>query len=458
MIMVASNLFGLEFLAFYGYTVFVLYTVLFAPDCFPIATMFCCGYMLFSAGNNPASNYGNTIFADKANKIQFIAIVCVIVVSLLTRFLFEIFVVKRENKRVPALTWGFVALGVAYVLGGLFTSNYTWREFAYSLLQIGSLCLTYFYFYYTVDWEKRSVSDGATMLTIVACGLLVEIAGMYLNPASLEKIKNDAFTRNDLNLACGWGIYNNVGGMMAMLMPAPFYFAATEKKGWLYLLLGSVFMGGIVLSQSRGAILAGGVVYVACCVFSVLYMKKEDRKIFLYVLGGIFACVAALAVVVFTQEGNGILGTMISSGADDHGRFEIYEIGLKQFLESPIFGKGFYGAVDVEVYQHGWNVIPDDFFLPPRYHNTVVQLLASGGLVALLAYLFHRWQTVLLVVKDPAPHKTFLGLAICAHLVASLLDCHVFNFGPGLTYGIILLCAEMLGRKKQEAPKLLEKE
>ena len=41
-------------------------------------------------------------------------------------------------------------------------------------------------------------------------------------------------------------------------------------------------------------------------------------------------------------------------------------------------------------------------------------------------------------------HKTILAMGILAHLLASLLDCHMFNMGPGLTYGVMLLLVEML--------------
>ena len=135
---------------------------------------------------------------------------------------------------------------------------------------------------------------------------------------------------------------------------------------------------------------------------------------------------------------------MLQSGLDDSGRFEIYITGLKQFLEAPFFGNGFYCSEGL-VFQHGQGVIPTEgYFLPPRYHNTVVQLLASCGVVGLLGYGFHRYQTIKLFIKNPAPHKTFLAMGLLAHALASLLDCHMFNMGPGLTYGVMLLFAEML--------------
>lgn len=453
LIMAASNIFGLEFMAFYAYMFIGVYIALFAPDCFAFAPMFCCGYMLFSAGNNPAKNYGETIFSQKENLIQFIIIIAVIALSLLVRFFFEILVVRRKVKRMPALTLGFVVLGIAYLLSGAYTEGYGGKELAFSALQIISLCITYFYLYYTVDWEKRDVGDCAMMLSCVGIGLFLEIVGMYLQPTVIEAIKNGKFNR--ALLRSGWGVYNNVGGMMAMLMPAPFYFSCVKKRGWLYLILASIFLGGVILTQSRGAMLAGGGVYAVCCLFVLIYTPKERRlaNILTFIIAVLFIGVTAL--IILTKPGQVIVGDMVATGKKDNGRIEIYIAGLKQFLEAPIFGKGFYAPIEDAIrwpelvgHQYGWENLGEDYFIPPRYHNTIVQLLASGGVVALLAYGYHRLQTIMLFIRKPTAYKTFMGLAICAHLLASMLDCHFFNIGPGLTYGMILLFAEMLPRQE----------
>ncbi len=460
LIMAASNIFGLEFMAFYAYMLMGIYIVLFAPDCFAIIPMFCCGYMLFSSGNNPAENYGETIFSKGTNLTQFIVIAVIIGVCLLTRFFFEILVVRRKVKRMPALTFGFVALGLAYLLSGVYTEGYGGKELAFSALQIVSLCVTYFYFYYTVDWEKRNVGDCAMMLSAVGVGLFLEIVGMYLHPEVIEAIKNGTFHRT--MLLSGWGVYNNVGGMMAMLMPAPFYFACVKKRGWLYLLLASVFLGGIVLSQSRGAIIIGGVIYLVSCILTIVYTPKERKLANIVAVAIVILGFAVGVVVVLSDAGGMLLGDMIATGKNDNGRMDVYKAGIKQFFESPIFGKGFYAPFEdanrypaLFEHQYGFENLGEGYFIPPRYHNTLVQLLATGGVVALLAYAYHRAQTIALFVKKPSASKTFLGLAICAHLLASLLDCHFFNLGPGLTYGIILLCAEMLPRKERESAQEL---
>ena len=55
--------------------------------------------------------------------------------------------------------FGFIFLGLTYILGGLFSDSYNFKTAFFGLLQIITLFFTYFCFYYTVDW-KRVTKDG----------------------------------------------------------------------------------------------------------------------------------------------------------------------------------------------------------------------------------------------------------------------------------------------------------
>ncbi len=434
-LMVLSNAFGLELPVYYVYTLACITTVLFAEDLYPIFPMACCGYMTFSATNNPATNAGNTIFSNVANIVQLAVLAVLIAIALLSRLVFELVNRKRE-KKLPALTFGFLALGASYILGGAFSPYYGGRTMLFGLVQIVALSALYFLFSVTVNWEKRGVGDCAKLFTAVGAGVLLEAVGLYALPSVRHTIANGTFDRG--YLVTGWGIYNNVGGMLAMCIPAPFFLASTKKNGWVYTLLASVFLLGVVLTQSRNSILCGAIVYCACAVIALVKSEKRERKLHAIVLGAIAVCGIVVAIVFFGKIVE-VFGTMLNQGFLTNGRDEIYGNGLKQFADYPIFGNGFY---ECTAFQAGGNKLPADSFLPPRYHNTVVQLLASGGVVAMGAYLFHRVQTALLFFKRPSLEKTFIGLCILVLLVTSLFDCHFFNFGPGLLYSILLVMAE----------------
>ena len=46
--------------------------------------------------------------------------------------------------------------------------------------------------------------------------------------------------------------------------------------------------------------------------------------------------------------------------------------------------------------------------------------------------------------------KIFIALSVFALIGGSLLDCHFFNFGPGILYGTLLFLAEYVHTKEGE--------
>ena len=72
----------------------------------------------------------------------------------------------------------------------------------------------------------------------------------------------------------------------------------------------------------------------------------------------------------------------------------------------------------------------------------------------MLAYLFHRTQTVLMVFRNPTPTKIVAALCVAAMLLTSFVDNHVFNMGPGLLYSVLLVFAE---KERSPQPALLKR-
>ena len=79
-------------------------------------------------------------------------------------------------------------------------------------------------------------------------------------------------------------------------------------------------------------------------------------------------------------------------------------------------------------------------------------MIAMGGVFAFLAYLIHRAQTVIMVVRDPSPVRIVAMLCVCSMLLTSLVDNHVFNMGPGLMYSAWLVFGEKSEKTDRFAP------
>lgn len=447
-LMACSEIFALELQTYWTYLALVAVCVLFCDDTLGIMPLACTGYMTFAYQNNPIGE--GTLFSRPSAFVQLVYILTLVGLLMLGRLV--LYVLTHPARKVPFFSLGFLILGAAYLISGVGYENFVaWKAVVFGIAQIGSLCIFYFYFYYTVDWSRVKKSYLFTMLLMIGLGMLAEIGCMYLHEGVFYRDAQGILTVNRGKLGTGWGVYNNVGGIMAMCVPAPFYFAAKDKRtGWAFALLGCIFMLGVAFTQSRGAILFGAVVFAACIVVCIVKAKGLNRILLI----GFFALVAVgcvLGFVFFREKLGGIFSAFTKAGLDSSGREAQFAECWNKFKEHPIFGVGFHNLRDGAA--GGYSHLGDDLFVPPRTHNTILQLLASGGVVALAAYLVHRVQTVWLWLRHPTYEKTVAALVVAALLLTSLLDCHFFNYGPGLLYGCVLAFAECTGRDILRSPK-----
>ena len=121
------------------------------------------------------------------------------------------------------------------------------------------------------------------------------------------------------------------------------------------------------------------------------------------------------------------------------------------FLKSPLFGEGYYSFQG-----YIWNLTSHTpTFLPARIHNTHFQIIASCGLLGILSYIYHRYQTIKILrncQKDPA--TIVIKTTLVIFLLMSILDCHFHNLGPGFIYSAILLLLEKVYSKTKEGNQI----
>lgn len=427
-----SNIFGLEIPVYYTYTVMIILACLFCDDLLSLFPISCCGYMTFSKSNNPLSKEQTSIFLEKSTLTHMIIIGITIFIFVLSRAVFEL-ITDKEKRKVPKLFCGFFALGLAYILGGLFSSSYSLQTAIFGLIQILALGFTYFCFYYTVNWKRVSENYFPLLFTFIGFLMCIEILYMLID-AGLFTV-DVAFSRS--KLYTGWGHYNNIASAMIFCIPAPFYFACTKKNGWIYYLIGTIFLMFLIFNQSRNGMLMGTIIYIICTILTLIKSKGKEKIKNLLLFASLILCLVG-GFVVFDEQIRNIFSSVYKAGTNDSGRVKIYVNGLKQFKESPIFGKGFY---ECEAFRWGISYETGDF-LPPRYHNTYVQILASCGVVGILAYAFHRFQTIKMIVKNKNIGNTIIAITLLGFILLSLFDCHFHNFGPGFLYSALLILSE----------------
>ncbi len=433
-LMCLSNLFGLEIIVLYAYTIIIILSVLFNDDMLPCVPIACCSYMTFSKANNPLGNNPNSIFKQHATKVHLYIIGITIGIVAVTRFVYEIIKNRKTLKR-PKLLMGFIILLIAFVLGGLFTKYYSLRTAFFGLVLTLSLSFTYLYFYFTVDFSKVKKDYIFKLLTGIGIVLSIQIINMIIESGIFKHFED--FERGEIYT--GWGINNNVGGMVALVLFAPFYLAITKKNGWIYFLIASINALLVILTLSRNSILFSFIIYVSLTGLTLIKVKK--KKPYVITLSSILICLL-LALLINWNTFLNFIDPLIEIKANNNGRYAIYQIGWSRFKEAMFLGNGFYDFDGVFQWGSKWGAITDTTFLPPRFHNTYVQLIASTGIVGILAYFYHRYETIKIIFNNITFEKIMLGIGIFTLILISIFDCHLFNIGPGFLYAGMLLFIE----------------
>lgn len=440
---VLSNVFCQELLA---YTCFILiagYICLFGRDLLPLMPMFVCGYISPSAGNNPAFNASN-VFSPAGGGVYLGVLLVLLAGCLVYRLVTDPdFGGKKFLKTPRKLLSGMCVLGICYAISGLGSSQWDicgGRNLLFAAFQFVAITGLYYLFGGGVKWEQAPKAYLAWTGMCAGYVLVAELLNIYINGNAI--VDGSIFR---LHITTGWGHYNNIGAMLAILIPLPFFLTGKGRLAWFGYVSAFIFWLALVFTCSRGSIAVGTVIYGAGYVLSLVHSRHARAQIGIHIVS-IFLPIAAL--VCFHSQLQALFYRMTEVGLDSSTeRFSTYAEGIKQFLKFPVFGGTFF-PVDAQL--HAWAGLESfTAIFPPRWHNTIVQLLATGGIACLAGYILHRVQTIGLFWKNFSGTKLFAGLSVLALLLMSLMDCHFFNVGPVLLYSASLAFVEFrLDEKK----------
>ena len=445
---VLTNTLSLEIPFYIIICVTTVYISIFGTDLLPLIPIFLFCYISPSTKNNPALSTNSVFYNQTGLIIGIILAICI--PSIILRICLDKNMgLKKLFTEKRVLLWGMIALGIAYLLSGIGSAKYldnAVNNLVFATLQFLSIFLLYYILTATTDWKNVNKSYFAWVAIFVGLAVSMELIHIYLTE---NVIQSGSIIRG--KLYTGWGHYNNMGALIAMSIPFPFYLACKNKHNYLYLLLASLLLVFLILSCSRGSIVGGAFIYILSLIITLC--KANNKKCFRISVGVLFGIVAILCaifnnfIIQLFEKVPSIINTSSNSlSFNDSSRFDIYKEGFNAFLKYPIFGQSFYPT----------DFVPYDFstldsfssFFPPRWHNTIIQILSSCGIIGIVAYLYHRLQTIKLIFKNRSLEKTFIGLSILVLLITSLLDCHFFNIGPTLFYSTALAFAEKISDNK----------
>lgn len=423
------SLTGLE-IAFYALTMAVVLLIcLFGKDTKAIIVPLVLIVYSTSWRYTPQPPENSAFFLDHAVLSSIIVMAAIAVIAMLGRLI--VFRPQQGFCKAPAyLKGGLVALCAAFLCNGIFSSQYIVKDFLFGTLIAASFIAVYFFIFNTYSGDRTTGMYFAYTVTLATAVIFLQILYALL----FRDVIVDGSIDKDLMIA-GWGMSNNFGGMLAMFLPAPLYLAYRLKRGWLLYLYSFVLIAAIACTLSRSALLTGLVVLVIGSI--ILCIAKSPRRIFFRIVaGGIIVCGIACCILFYDRIKD-IFAVLFERGWSDSNRFAIWLFGLRNLLSAPLFGTGFY----IEFYEDfGFDIA--NWVFPDMYHNVLVQIGASCGIVGLLAYVYHLAQICNLLIRRANAERILYFMIFLAISGASLLDNHLFHVFPALVYSLALVLWE----------------
>ena len=439
---VVSNFLGLDYYFYLFVAGLAIYISIFGRDYLPYIPLMIFSYIAPSIANNPSKSE-NSMFLLNNGGLTLLIMGGAVAFFFLVRLIFDREIGFRSMfKTKYKLLGGMVILGISFVLSGLGSALYEGFEvknLIFAGVQIAALILPYFIISFGVKWN-RVVKDYIAF-AVILFGLVVsaQIVFAYITNGVIVDKKPD----NTL-IYTGWGVNTNMGAMIALAIPFAFYYIAKDKNIFINNLVVLVLIFCNVLTLSRNSILVGMIFYAICLIISLFKSKKAITKIITILF--IFLLIACF--YVFSNHFFNVLGFSFSRGFSTSGRDRIYENAIETFFSYPLFGGGFYAINSTLLPSEvGWNS-----FFPRMWHNTILQVMATGGIVCLIAYLIHRIQTAKLIFAKFNIENGFIALSILSLLLMSLLDCYLFQLGPMLFYSSALAFIEHRKPHVKEEP------
>ncbi|HEY4479974.1 MAG TPA: O-antigen ligase family protein, partial [Candidatus Paceibacterota bacterium] len=337
----------------------------------------------------------------------------------------------RDSSFRPKFSWilGSVlvflcAIGLADILAinssKAFWSNYERMEGLVTMLHLGAYFVVLGSVFKTQEIWNKLLATSVFASLIMAVYSLFQLAGKI--PINQGGVRVDGTLGNASYL----GIY-----MVFHIFFAALLFVRA-RAGWQKTLLAvSLLLNLFILyhTATRGAILG----FVGGAFLSLIFLLiKSDKgaKLRKLALGGVIV-LAVLAGLFFSLKNSSFVqsspvlsrfSSLSFSEIKTQGRYYVWPMAMKGFVERPVFGWG----------QEGFNFVFNKYYDPRMYkqeawfdraHNTYLDWLVAGGLVGFISYLSI---IVLLYFRILKAKEDFLNKEDKA-IIIGVLSAYLFN-------------------------------
>ena len=334
----------------------------------------------------------------------------------------------QEKTRRFGLSWALVLLLAAVLVSAVVAkaSSGTYEQWGLLVLIIAFLLVTI-----AKRWHQETLIR-KDMVSVFAALTLLNVAGIVAKFAGLAWATDPDFGRFR-------GIFSNANyaGMTASLgIALAIYLVPTRPAGrgkFWYLFSLSVFIIALMLSGSRGSMLALGIGIVAWLVSRHGAKYIIPACLFLVPLGAI----AWWAFPSFTEQIQASFDRTFQRSDITSGRSDIYYLLLDIWRENPIFGIGYRATEELDV-TGGLTA-----------HNVYLSMLVETGILG-----FSAFALVILVILRAGRKRKTMSLFVPAFviLIVEVTESSLFGFGgpTALAFWMILGAYASLGMASKE--------
>lgn len=383
-----------------------------------------CTYIFQLSTKNSPSLINNSDYLYTGWRLWALVISILSIFAAAFYFFFKNKIYRKVNPKRDRIIIPVAVLCVAFLVNGAFSDAWVPMSLLFAFLQTvvyGFIFLLFFYGLGDDETTDTLMPYLSYVSTLMASVIIIQLAVLFLT-------SDDVFVDGSINkegVVLGWGIWNLIGACLAMLIPVIFWGVMHSKYSWAYFAVATLTWLSAVLTMSRNALIFASLAYAACVVIACFKgnYKKQYRVICAVGILGIIGL-----IVILWAKIQALLGDYFARGFDSNGRYELWAIGWKNFLDYPILGRGFSGFESVHKLESG--AFAHMGPMPTMAHNTLFELLSATGLVGTLAYGYYRVVSLIPVFKRPTLAKTMLALSMLVTLGGSLLDNFAFNLYP----------------------------
>ncbi len=395
----------------------------------PLLSIAFCIPFVVSTQNTPG--YANSGWEGYYTRSEVIITLVVLSSLVLLSFIARIFIQKgfKENVKKSSLILGFIGLVPCYLLAGLFSNYYEFNNFLCAIIMVGFHTVFYIFVFPTLKEGDDNFIYLARVCVLTALLIVFEIAHLYLLK---YEIGTPLINKWKSQIVIGSLASNPTGGLIVITLPFFFYLTLKERWGYVYYILSIICMVAVYFTLSRGALLLGVPTFLVGSILVCIFGKNKNpcRTIFI-------ALILLGLIGLYFLFKNGYVERLfqffIDSKFSDNGRFEMWGDHFEYLKNYPIFGAGF-SAYMIEKGLE-WIYIA-------LAHNTIVQIITSCGIVGTLLFLFHRYQTVKLFVKNYNIEKIFIAFSLLNLIGIGMFDPTFFFPQFAIIYTFLLCFAE----------------